>query len=792
LRILIAFLVVILFLLSAAYGLWVVSQEPHLDVQVGQNAEGQFVLTKVVPGSLGWDLGLRPGMRVLAVNGSPPEAARDPIDSVAVQSPDTGGIILAEARSLACCHGPQSILPFAITGVLFLAVGVTAYLSSTQALTASLFLAFCFFASLVLVFAPGGGNGFLWPRIATFQVGLLLAGTLISLLLNFPARLSLPWTKGRAYVPVASGLIFVAPVLIAQPLTFWLVPDVYAGVIRPLWYYQIAALLSFSGLAMLRHWLAAPTELAREQTRIIALGTVLALIPLVFLTILPTGLTGRYLVPPSVTVPLLSLMPISFAVAFMRYQVMGIRRLVHRSAIYALSWAAVLGVIGLFIQMVDRLTGLAQWGAAGVVAIVLGVAAGVVAFPHLERVAKQLVDRLLYQDFYDYEEAMQRLLREVAQCHSLRELGATITGRLRHLLNLDYAAFLVFSRASALEAVAVSYRHDTSGPQPLPEIWSALVSLPEAGPGTQVLRREGTEPALAVPLLATGRVLGWLLLGPKPTGELPPASDQQFLQAVATAVAPTVENLLLLDELAEKVAALEETTSLLERSREELRLLNQRLVEAQEQERTRLAHDLHDGPLQRVLMLIRECDTAGQGEGFRQRLKQLAAELRSVSTRLRPPMLDDLGLGPALEWLAGEVSALSGGGTRISVRIPDEEIRLAPEAETALFRIAQEALNNALKHAQAQNIHLSLAQEGEEVVLKVEDNGQGFDPQRVSSQLTDPHLGLLGMKERARAVGAELTIASRPGEGTTVRVALPAPHRSTTETEGSLSDAKRG
>lgn len=731
-------------------------------------------------------------MRVLSLNGGPPEVSGGNVDKVTVEAPDTGKVIIADARILACCDGLRSITPFAITSTLFLAVGIAAYLSSTLILTATLFLLFSLFAALTLLLGPGGGNGFLWMKIATFQTGLLLVGTLFSLLLNFPARLPIPGTGGRMNVPVLTGLIFVAPTIIAQPFTFWLAPDVYAGVVRPLWYYQVAALLAFSGLVILRDWLAAPNELAREQTRIIALGTVLAIAPLVLLTLLPQGLWGNPVAHPSVTVPLLSLMPISFAVAFMRYQVMGIRRLVHRSAIYALSWAAVLGVIGLSMQMVDRLTGLAQWGAAGVVAIVLGVAAGVVAFPHLERVAKQLVDRLLYQDFYDYEEAMQRLLREVAQCHSLRELGATITGRLRHLLNLDHAAFLVFSRASALEAVAVSYRHDTSGPQPLPEIWSALVSLPEAGPGTQVLRREGTEPALAVPLLATGRVLGWLLLGPKPTGELPPASDQQFLQAVATAVAPTVENLLLLDELAEKVAALEETTSLLERSREELRLLNHRLVEAQEQERRRLAHDLHDGPLQRVLMLIRECDTAGQGEGFRQRLKQLAAELRSVSTRLRPPMLDDLGLGPALEWLAGEVSALSGSGTRISVRIPDEEIRLAPEAETALFRIAQEALNNALKHAQAQNIHLSLAQEGEEVVLKVEDNGQGFDPQRVSSQLTDPHLGLLGMKERARAVGAELTIASRPGEGTTVRVALPAPHRSTTETEGSLSDAKRG
>jgi two-component system sensor histidine kinase UhpB len=194
----------------------------------------------------------------------------------------------------------------------------------------------------------------------------------------------------------------------------------------------------------------------------------------------------------------------------------------------------------------------------------------------------------------------------------------------------------------------------------------------------------------------------------------------------------------------------------------QLRALSERAINAQEEERKRIARGLHDDTCQALSSLIislerLEGGLATQLPDLAPRLtaaRQLATltleDLRKVVYGLRPTMLDDLGLAPAIRWFAR--ANLEQAGIRVTFDGLDESARLPPRLETTLFRIAQEAVYNILRHAQAQSVTISLGRtdEGRAICLRVEDDGQGFDVARISHQAVRlQRMGLIGIRERA-------------------------------------------
>jgi signal transduction histidine kinase len=210
--------------------------------------------------------------------------------------------------------------------------------------------------------------------------------------------------------------------------------------------------------------------------------------------------------------------------------------------------------------------------------------------------------------------------------------------------------------------------------------------------------------------------------------------------------------------------------------------LLRRVVEAQEAERERIARELHDETGQALTAIglglrgAAESLPSGAAKAAHN-LRQLEnlvstslTELQRLIADLRPSHLDDLGLPAALRWYGAEVQQRT--SLRVTVEIAGEPRPIPAAAMTTLFRVAQEALTNTVKHAQAASARVRLSFGEKAVTLRIEDDGQGFDPVGMASSV-HPTWGLLGMHERASLLGGRFTLRSRPGEGTQVEVNIP-------------------
>jgi signal transduction histidine kinase len=210
--------------------------------------------------------------------------------------------------------------------------------------------------------------------------------------------------------------------------------------------------------------------------------------------------------------------------------------------------------------------------------------------------------------------------------------------------------------------------------------------------------------------------------------------------------------------------------------------LLRRVVAAQEAERQRIARELHDETgqsltatglgLRGVNTLLRQ-DIDRASQNLRQLEGMVARslnELQHLIADLRPSHLDDLGLPATLRWWAGEIEER--GELKVTVEVIGEERMLSGPVRLALFRVAQEAITNVVKHANATISWILLSYEPDEVILCIEDNGCGFDVEGQGSRKR-PSWGLLGMSERASLLGGKLSIESQPGTGTTVKVRIP-------------------
>lgn len=385
-------------------------------------------------------------------------------------------------------------------------------------------------------------------------------------------------------------------------------------------------------------------------------------------------------------------------------------------------------------------------------------------------------DLALYAD--QLEDSNRGLARSVERLEAFAEIARAVGGEtdlervlsliLAHGREIVSARTLMIYLLDGDELAAVGGAAARSGSQPRLPLRGSLAGQvllsgrpqrigADAGAGQLDQIAPDATAAILVPLVFRGEPLGVLAaVNGAAEREFEEEEDQQLLMSVAASAATAVAT-------ARSVAAARLRLSL----------------DAADHARARWARELHDETLQGLtgIRMVLSAALARDDVNALHRAAEAAdahlgeemRKLRYLIAELRPAALDDLGLGPAIESLAKRQAAIGGFSLDVDLDLGSDQ-RLALDTETAIYRIVQEALSNAVKHAQADRVLLQVRQRAHQVELEVEDDGRGFDPAAVSAGF-----GLTGMRERALLAGGRLTVDSEDGGPTCVTAVLPLP-----------------
>jgi signal transduction histidine kinase len=300
---------------------------------------------------------------------------------------------------------------------------------------------------------------------------------------------------------------------------------------------------------------------------------------------------------------------------------------------------------------------------------------------------------------------------------------------------------------------------------------------------------------MAVPMRWQGQVIGCLLVLNPAEGHKFTIEDQEVLEAFADLAAIALKNAELYTQVksfnqrleaqvSERTQELVQARRLLLEKSEQVQWLLSKTVHIQEEERVRIARDLHDSVTQLTIGALYELQAAkvdmeARATGAarekvdmaRDLLKEIERELRQAIYDLRPALLDASGLAPALQKYVANFQELTGIQTQ--VQIVGAPIRLPSPIEVVIFRIAQEALHNVMAHAHAKTVNVTLDCQPTQLCLRIGDDGQGFELAESLAQQNNGHWGLLSMRERAAVIGGQLEVWSKRGEGARVTLCVP-------------------
>ena len=693
------------------------------------------VVTQVIPGGPAEAAGIQSGDVLLSVDGAPFEIGydRQPGKTYALEI-ERGGqqLTVALQASTALWLGRWQVASAILVALAFWGVGALLLWRRWPAgppLDARLL--FLSFQALALALIPV----LAYPRfrvpphwmLVVEYAGLYLAGPLFfHYHITFPVQLgSRPqrrWVLGSLYglALLAAGVSLPLPEPWTSPAAFYTV---------------LVAVMALAAIAFVYVRRASPAD--RRRLRVVVGGTFVGAAPPLFGFVLPTLLAGYTPDVPRWLVSLfLAIIPLSYLYATVRHNLFGIDRLLNRTLIYAILslglFALFAGPLALLYRYLPDFW-LVQAAPVTLVTLVIGL-----TFDRLRTVVQKGVDTLFYGGWYDYPVVVEKVSDALARSLDREELARVLGSQVPALMQLAEAQLLISERGAS---------------SPL-----------DAG---LVVGEAVSTPGLSFPLTFEDEVRGLWMVGPRRDGEDFSPSDRRILNTLARQAEVALNNVLLIERLRRRV--------------DEIRAVQQQLLRSREEERARLARDLHDGPIQvlvglnlelGLLMATQAGPLEPQGLGdLRAEVQDLLSELRQVCAELRPPMLDTLGLSAALRALVEEWSADHGVAVELEIT-PDARIRHLPDdVAVNLYRVVQEALSNVARHAAARRVTVRLAGEDAGLVLMIGDDGRGF---RVPDDLHDltaqGHFGLAGMAERAALIGGRWTVESAPGQGTTLRL----------------------
>jgi len=535
-----------------------------------------------------------------------------------------------------------------------------------------------------------------------------------------------------------------------------------------------------AGLALLFRSGQGASLQVHQRRRLLVTGMICSLLPLLLLSFLPQALRGWPLVGYVWTFPLLVLLPLAYGYAVRAGELGTADWVLSRTLAHLMLTSIFLGFYVLLFWTLDHALARVT-RARSIVAAVFAV--GVAAFfAPLRNLLLKWADYLFYGGWYDYRAVLHEMSQALAGIIEARELAELLVHRLARTLRLRGAALLLPTGEETVSLVeATGWAPSELPTSPLPHTGALARALCQAAcplaptrlhaalanvPLTNTERSWLSCPDLElwVPLVRREKLQGILLLGARAGGEHIDAQDRRLLATLAWNAATAAENVQLFEAL--------------RRRADEVNQLYSQLAQAREEERKYVARELHDQVVQDLINVYHYLDVDGpclaptpdkHTEALRGRVLTLVQALRRICTELRPPALDDLGLGLAVERHVEDVAEET--GLNISLWVPtncyETLVDLPEEISVCLFRALQEALTNVYRHAQATQVHVGLTVDEGHITLEVRDNGCGFRcPIRLGALIHDGHFGLAGLQERLALIGGTLQVESIPGRGT--------------------------
>ncbi|RME43856.1 MAG: PDZ domain-containing protein [Chloroflexi bacterium] len=763
--------------------------------------------------------GLQVGDTLLTVDGvpigerSPLWGARGTGDRVAIRFQRAGRLHTAQVRLAPPPLQEQAQrLSLFLIAFSFWLIGTVVFFLRLRQPDARRFYLLCLTAATVLTLLP-----LVWMQVdwATRLNAMAVVWTAV-LLVDLHTLFPLPLTH-RSWMRVVYGLggLLTGIYLVWDPQArlnsvpgLWLSDAVFLGFLG-------AVLASLILLA--RAYRHAPTATVRRRVRLVLAGTAAGLLPPCLLLFAPLLLRLSPPEPEALLLLSLVLIPLAYAYGIYRYNLMGIDFLINRLVVYL-----TLGVLLLVVYFAVALLLLEMTGAAGLLAGALSSLIAVALVGPLRQRVDLAWERVFYPDVYGYRGAVDEVSRRLSQALDYEHLTALLVRELCEVMDLEGAALLLVQacpepgrracpepgRRACPEPCNGATSQTGPGAHIIPDQEKHLVLLEAVGtlrslgcPGAMRLPARGDlarslvqagkpvesatlphdlvgDPALHaavrlwVPLMVAGELQGVLLLGAKRTDAFFGPRDRQILGMLASQAALAVKNVRLVAELRARMAEIAQ-------DRQALQLAYRHLARLREDERRRLAAELHDDVIQALTALgvaivnHARSDPLRELEDLTGQVSAIVGRIRRICAGLRPQVLD-LGLVPVLR------SHLRRFGEETGLEVEleyDEMPELSEEVEVFLFRVVQEALNNVRRHARARSVCVYLAVTSEALELSVTDDGIGFEPAATISASND-HFGLRFMREYVEALGGQLTVRSRPGHGTTVIACVP---RQTTE-----------
>lgn len=646
---------------------------------------------------------------------------------------------------------------------------------TAQALIVGLLLAA--FGLVVLLLADGGLG---WASLLMNSTVLALGALVVYLHTIFPERLQFRGKRVLLSLLYAVGLSLMLAVGLGR-LVFhasWATPAINASKA------YFAACLLAAVVLMVRTYRGSTHGRAKRQVGIIAVGTVLGLLPLVIFILLPQIVPNLPYLTVWPAFLALACIPASYLYAISRYDLMRMDRVVSQNAarllLFLLLVALYLPLFGLLRWLAGQvLPGAGNPGAETLLAGIVLILILIVSFQPLRLVAERLVYGLIYGGWYDYKSFVSRMTREFSAALEMKTVVGLLIEQVASTMRLKAIALLMPPREGEDQYCVMAEK----GFEPALVGYSSkgLRGLllehgrPVGHDEVRALAKETeSEAELApwtaagaqwwIPLVDLGKLEGILVVGAKMTDEFLSGEDLDILDTLSHHAASAIARARQLRQLHDQVR--------------EIQNLSRKLLTAQDEIQEQIALEVHGEAMPRIVGVSRLLEgMAGKFvldkvERAQDELQDLLDYLRALMYDLRPPVLGITDLGMMLQQHA--LSCQRRWDLPIAVHVSQDEVEVPDETRIAVFRVFQESLNNVQKHARAHCVEATLDATADRVHLEVRDDGVGFAvPEHLGGLASDGHSGLLGMRERILSIGGEWGVESEPGRGTRIFADVP-------------------